>query len=400
MGTRRREVTAEELAAPLLAYGDAVERIADAFDPLESRPVPLDEAAGLVLAEDVVAADDVPAFDNSAMDGFAVRSADLVDAPVGELVVGDLVGPGMATTVMTGQPIPDGADAVVPWEQVERLESGRIRVLEPVPAGRSIRPRAGDVAAGSTVLRAGARVGPAEVGLLAAVGCDPVAVHPRPRVGLLSGGDELVDVADPVGPGRVRDVNTPLLGAVVRGEGAAVVGVERVPDDLDAVVAGLRRLAGASDLVVTSGGASVGEHDFLRVALEQAGELAFWRIAMRPGKPVALGRIDGTPVIVLPGNPGSVLACAHVVVARALRRLAGREAAPPTVPAVLADAIEGDPQRTVVHPVRLRDGVAVPAAARSSQVLSNAIGHDGWVIVPPGGVEGDLPVQVELTPWR
>ena len=238
------------------------------------------------------------------------------------------------------------------------------------------------------------------MGLLAAVGCDPVVVHPRPRVGLLSGGDELVDVAEAVGPGLVRDVNTPMLAAVVRGEGATVAGVERVPDELDAVVAGLRRLAGASDLVVTSGGASVGEHDFLRVALEQAGELAFWRIAMRPGKPVALGRIDGTPVIVLPGNPGSVLACAHVVVARALRRLAGRDAAPPTAPAVLADAIEGDPQRTVVHPVRLRGGMAVPAAARSSQVLSNAIGHDGWVIVPPGGVAADRPVQVELTQWR
>jgi molybdopterin molybdotransferase len=204
-----------------------------------------------------------------------------------------------------------------------------------------------------------------------------------------------VGVDEPIGRGRVRDANGPLLAAIVSSLGGEVTGVERVPDDPDAVAAALGRLAAASDLVVTSGGASVGEEDWLRVVLERDGELDFWRIAMRPGKPVALGRVAGTPVVVLPGNPGSVVACSHVVLGRALRRMAGADPEPITSPARLGVAIAGDPDRTVVHPVRLSDGVAHPAEVRSSQVLSTALGLDGWIVVPPGGAEAGTTVQVE-----
>lgn len=376
----RRTVTVDELDEPLLSYDDAVGRIVAAFEPLPAVEVSLEQSLGLVLAADVVSSDDIPSFDNSAMDGYAVRSADLADGSA-ELAVRDEVAAGAAVKVMTGQPIPDGADAIVPWERAEPIDADRIRAQGPVPAGRFVRSRGEDVRVGDTVLRAGDVLGPVEVGLAAAVGHSSLMVHPRPRVGVLSSGDELVDVAEPVGRGRVRDANGPLLAATVVALGAEVSGVERAPDDPELIAAALRRLAERSDLVVTSGGASVGEKDWLRVVLEREGELSFWRIAMRPGKPVALGSIAGTPVVVLPGNPGSVVACSHVVLARAVRRLAG--------------AIDGDPERTVVHPVRVVHGEAVPAPVRSSQVLSNAIGLHGWVIVPPGGLADGAAVMVE-----
>lgn len=389
----RRTVTDDELATPLLGYADAVGRIARAFEPLPPVATPLLDASGLVLATDVVATDDIPSFDNSAMDGYAVRSADVADG--GELSLGERPGPGTAVKVMTGQPIPPGADAIVPWERTTTLDGGRLRIEGPVMAGRFVRPRGEDVREGDTVLRAGERIGPVEVGLAAALGRSELLVRPAPRVGVLSSGDELVAVDDPVGPGRVRDANGPLLAATVRRLGGRVSEVLRVPDDPDRITAALERLAACSDLVVTSGGASVGEKDWLRVVLERAGELTFWRIAMRPGKPVALGRIADTPVVVLPGNPGSVVACSHVVLGRALRVLAGASPEPAAIPAELAVGLEGDPDRTVVHPVRLVDGRAVPAAVRSSQVLSTALGLDGWIVVPPGGVAAGDVVQVE-----
>jgi molybdopterin molybdotransferase len=390
----RRTVTVDELDEPLLSYDDAVGRIVAAFEPLPAVDVPLEQSLGLVLAADVVSSDDIPSFDNSAMDGYAVRSADLADGPA-ELAVRDEVAAGAAVKVMTGQPIPDGADAIVPWERAEPVAADRIRAQGPVPAGRFVRSRGEDVRVGDTVLRAGDVLGPVEVGLAAAVGHSSLVVHPRPRVGVLSSGDELVDVAEPVGRGRVRDANGPLLAATAVALGAEVSGVERAPDDPELIAAALRRLAERSDLVVTSGGASVGEKDWLRVVLEREGELSFWRIAMRPGKPVALGSLAGTPVVVLPGNPGSVVACSHVVLARAVRRLAGRPADPPVRAARLAGSIDGDPERTVVHPVRVVHGEAVPAPVRSSQVLSNAVGLHGWVIVPPGGLADGAAVMVE-----
>ncbi len=390
----RRQVTEAELDAPLLAYDVAVERIGAAFAPLAPVQVPLDAALGLVLAADVVAADDIPSFDNSAMDGFAVRSLDVQgDA---ELTVGADVGPGVAAKVMTGQPIPEGADAVVPWERTRVLDDGRLLVEGPVEPGRFVRPRAEDVRAGDTVVRSGTVLGPVEIGMAAAVGCPVLWAHPRPRVGVLSTGDELVGVDEPVGRGRVRDANGPLLAATVAALGGVVSGTERVPDDPERITSALTRLAATSDLVVSSGGASVGEKDWLRVVLERAGELSFWRIAMRPGKPVALGHIQGTAVVVLPGNPGSVVACSHVVLGRALRTMAGRTAAPARVTAELAEAVVGDPERTVVHPVRIVDGRAVPAAVRSSQVLSTSLGLDGWIVVAPGGAPAGVQVQVEV----
>ncbi len=395
--TVRRTVTREELDEPLLSYDDAIERIVGAFAPLAPVSTPLGDVLGLVLAEDLVSADDIPSFDNSAMDGYAVRSADLADGAA-ELQVGETSVRGIAVKVMTGHPIPDGADAIVAWEQSTTLADDRIRAEGPVASGRFVRARGEDVTAGSTVLRRGTVLGPIEVGVAASIGAVELSAHPRPRVAVLSTGDELVGVDEAVGRGRVRDANGPLLRATATSLGATVTGVDRAGDDPDAIAAALHELGRDADLIVTSGGASVGERDWLRTVLEREGELSFWRVAMRPGKPVALGNVAGVAVIVLPGNPGSVVACSHVVLARAIRRLAGRDPEPQLARGVLSSPLAGDAHRTVVHPVRLDGDVVHPAPARTSQVLSNAAGTDGWVIVAPGGLADGSRVDVELAP--
>lgn len=391
---RSRRVDDAELTAPLLPYREAIDRFVASVEPLPPVVVDADLALGCVLAADVVAVDDVPVADNSAMDGYAV---DATSARRGDvLTVADVPGPGAAALVMTGNAIPEGADAVVPWEATTRVDGG-VRLDDDVDSGRFVRPRGEDLLAGDVAVAAGTLVGPVARGLLAMAGHDRVEVVPRPRVGVVATGDELVDVTEPVGPGRVRDSNGPMIEALARAAGAEVAGRRRVADDPDRILDALRSAADGADLVVTSGGASVGQRDWLRAVLTEHGSLELWKVAMRPGKPVALGRLDGTPVLVLPGNPGSVLACSHVFMARLVRRLAGRDPEPPTVTASLSLAMSGDDHRTVVHPVTLRGDVAEPVPVRSSQVLSTALAADGWVVVPPGGLGPDHEVHVELT---
>ncbi len=400
MSTRssmRREVSTEELEAPLLSYGDAVAWIAQHFIPLPARAMPLAACLGTVLMEDVVAVDDIPNFDNSGMDGYAVRSSDCA-GPATLLEVGEVIAPGSAVKVMTGQPIPDGADAVVPWEATISRDDGRIEVTAPIDAGQFVRLRGSDIAEGTPVLGAGTTVGPVEIGIAAALGRTELLVVAKPRVGVLSTGDELVGVTEELGRGRVRDSNGPMLVAAATQLGAEVTGVAVAPDDPAAISAALHRLAEDADLVVSSGGASVGERDWLRSILASEGELALWRVAMRPGKPVAIGRIAGAVVVVLPGNPGAVAACSHVVLGRALRAMAGGLIEPSTVTGVLEEDLDGDAERTVIHPVRIDGGAVRPAASKSSQSLSNAVGMDGWLIVPPGGLKAGVVVEVEALP--
>ena len=393
----RRTVSSEELAAPLLAYGEAVEWVRNHFTSLPARQTALADCLGLVLAEDLVADDDIPNFDNSAMDGYAVRSSDGGEG-MGSFVVGDQIAEGVAVKVMTGQPIPEGADAVVPWEDAVVGGDSRVSVAMPISPGQFVRRRGSDVPEGTRVLTSGATIGPIEIGMAAALGCSELFVVPRPKVGILSTGDELVAVGDVLGRGRVRDSNGPMLVATAIRLGAEVTGTAVAADDPTAISEALQRLAQKADVVVSSGGASVGERDWLRSILEQEGELALWRVAMRPGKPVAIGRIAGASVIVLPGNPGAVAACSHVVLGRAIRSLAGASADPVAVTGVLAEPIEGDAVRTVIHPVTMVGTAVHPAQGKSSQSLSNAIGIDGWVIVPPGGLTAGVTVDVEAMP--
>jgi molybdopterin molybdotransferase len=342
------------------------------------------------------------------MDGYAVRSADTERAsrerPVVLRLVDDLpagaspsatVVSGTAAKIMTGGPVPQGADAVVPWEDTES-RGDEVAVLREFPPKKNVRPRGEDVASGDRVLAPGTVLRSVHLGVLASIGRTHVRAHARPRVGLLSTGDELVKPGRPLGPGQVYDTNRTLLGALCQSAGARIVAAGFVPDDPGSVASWLGEQATRADLLVTSGGASVGEHDWLRDVLSREGELSMWRVAMKPGKPIAYARLAGTRVLALPGNPGSVFACAHAFVAPVLRRLAGRDPSPAALRARLAEDVKGSPSRTLLCRVRLEGDRAVPLPAQSSVVLSNLIPTQGFAIVPPGGLPAGTDVRVEM----
>jgi molybdopterin molybdotransferase len=401
-------VTASELAQPLVPYEEAVARVLEQIAALPPSLVPLRDARGLTLAEAIVSDHDVPGFDNSAMDGYAIVAADTANAtaaaPVVLRLVDDLpagtapaqrIVPGTAAKIMTGAPIPPGADAVVPWEDTAARDEG-VAVLTVVPRGKHVRPRGEDVRAGREVIRAGTTLHPVHLGVIASTGRSRVQAVPRPRVAVLSTGDELVAPGGELQPGRVFDANATLVAAMCENVGATVTLTGLVGDDPGAVAEWLDGAAGMADLIVTSGGASVGEHDWLRDVLERHGELSLWRVAIKPGKPVAFGRVEGRPVIALPGNPGSAFVGVHVFVAAAIRKLAGRDPAPRAARALLSQDVKGSPSRTLFLRVRLAGNKALPLPAQSSVVLSNIISTEGFAIVPPGGLPAGAEVRVEL----
>ncbi|MEO7069166.1 MAG: gephyrin-like molybdotransferase Glp [Nostocoides sp.] len=304
--------------------------------PPPVRLVPVGESLGLVLAADVVAVVDLPGFDNSAMDGYAVRAADLVGAsaaspvslPVdGDIAAGDTtrhtLAPGRTMRIMTGAPMPDGADAVVP---VEASDGGTetVELAQAPEVGRHLRSRGEDVRAGSVVLRAGQRIGPGQLALAAAANVAEVSVHPRPRVAIFSTGDELRAVGSELSFGQIVDSNGAMLGALVRAADAELVGLGHLDDNAEAVGVLLGPLPGSPDLVLTTGGVSMGAYDTVKEVLSGGG-VEFVKVAMRPGMPQGSGRVgpDRTPIITLPGNPVSSLVSFHVFVLPALRRLAG-----------------------------------------------------------------------------
>jgi molybdopterin molybdotransferase len=401
----KRAVTEEELQRPLVPYAQALDQILSAFAPLPPEMVPLERALGLVVAEPVIASIDVPGFANSAMDGYAIRAADTGgDEPALLKVVDDLpagsdphvtIESGTAATIMTGAPLPPGADAVVPWEDTER-RGGDVAVFVRVAPGKHVRPAGEDVRAGDEVVAAWTELRPIHLGVIASIGLTEVRAQRRPRVAILSTGDELTPTGDELRPGRVHDSNRTLLAAMCETAGAELDSSALIGDDPDVITTWLHQVTRHADLIVTTGGASVGEHDWIRAILEAEGDLALWRIAIKPGKPVAFGRIDGTPVLGLPGNPGSAFVGMHVFVARAIRAMAGRPVDPPSVRARLGAAVKGSPSRTMFCRVRLDDEIAVPLPAQSSVVLSNLIPAQGFAIVPPGGLPEGADVLVEL----
>ncbi|MDP8976023.1 MAG: molybdopterin molybdotransferase MoeA [Actinomycetota bacterium] len=410
-GLAARTVSAEELATPLLPYEQARAFVIQAFEAVAPVEVPLLDSLGRRSAERVVAEVDVPGFANSAMDGYAIRSADTAGASPNEpallRLVDDLpagrapsvpLRPGAAAKVMTGAPVPPGADAVVPWEDIAPGPGeDAVAVLTEVPPAAHVRPRGEDMAAGQVVMEVGEVLGPVHLGVLASLGRTHVRAR-VPRVAVLSTGSELVPPGQPLGEARIYNSNATLLSALSRAAGATVTATGMVDDDPRRVADWLNVAANQADLVVTSGGASVGEHDWLREVLCSEGELRLWRVAMKPGKPVAFGRIGGVPVLALPGNPGSALACAHAFVMPAIRALEGSDPEPAWLPAELADDVAGQPNRTLLCPVKLQAGGGVDRAfplAVLSGALSHLLGFDGFAIVPPGGLPAGAPVRVE-----
>ena len=316
----------------MLSPREALATMLDAVGPLPPRNVDLAEALGRVLAEDIVSTEAIPPFLNSAMDGYAVRGADIATVPAALRVTGEraaggtgseVVAAGTALRIMTGAPMPDGADTVVPVE-LTRRQGEVVEILKAVRTGLNIRQAGEDVREGETVLARGTLLRPAELGLLAALGRPRVAVVPAPVVAVVTTGDELVDVGAALGPGQIRDANLHSLCAQVRACGAIPLPVPRVRDDAAVLEAALRDALDRSDAVITNGGISMGEYDHIKPVLERLGaRQLFWQVAQKPGKPLAFSIQEGKPLFGVPGNPVSALICFEEYVRPALRRMMG-----------------------------------------------------------------------------
>jgi len=324
----------------VISVEEALSRLLAPLERLPIEQISIVDGLGRVLAEDLAARRTQPPFAVSAMDGYAVRAGDLASVPVELRIVAEVpagagfgghVGPGEAARIFTGAPMPAGTDTIVIQEDTQR-EGDRVQVLEGAARGRYVRREGLDFSEGDVLLRAGQRLTARDIGLAAAMNRPWLFVHRRPRVGILSTGDEIVMPGDPFGPHQIVSSNSLSLSAFVAACGGIPVSVGNAPDD----PAALRQVAAATrgvDLLVTTGGASVGEHDLVRDVLGADGlELDFWQIAMRPGKPLMVGRYRGTPMVGLPGNPVSTLVCALLFLRPALERLSGaasvEEAAP------------------------------------------------------------------------
>ncbi len=382
--------------------------------PLPPEEVALGEALGRHLAAPALASAPLQGFDNSAMDGFAVRAADTagagVDTPAALALAGEsraghpaaaAVEPGIAIAISTGAMLPAGADAVVRLERARR-EGERVLVEEPVVAGADVRRAGEDVAAGATVLEPGARLGPAELGMLAATGRDLVLCHRRPRVALVTSGDELVAPGSPLPPGGVHDSNSFSLPALARLAGAEPISVAWAPDDPERTAAALEG-ALTADVAIACGGVSVGAHDHVKGALERLGvERRFWRVALRPGGPTWFGGRGETLVFGLPGNPVSAMVTFVLFVRPALVALAGGAPERRRTQATLASAVAKRPGRAQALRCRLElsagGWLAHPAPHQGSHVLSSMLGADCLAILPAaaGDVEAGATVEIEL----
>jgi molybdopterin molybdotransferase len=401
------------MSAPI-ELEEARRQALDRAAALAAEEVPLRAALGRHLAEDVVADAPVQGFDNSAMDGYAVRAADTAaasdSAPARLAVTGEsraghpaaaTLAAGEAIAISTGAVLPAGADAVVRVED-SRREGDRVLVEATATPGLNVRRAGEDVAAGETVISRSTRLGPAELGVLAALGRDRVRCHRRPRVSVLTSGDELVAPGKPLGPGQVHDSNSLSVPALAAAAGAELASVAWTPDDPGATEDALAAALDA-DVAIVCGGVSVGEHDHVKAALERLGvEEVFWRVALKPGGPTWFGVRGETLVFGLPGNPVSAMVTFLLLARPALIALGGGEPESRRVRATLATAYEKKPGR--LHAVRCRldpgeDGwLAHPAAHQGSHVLTSMLGADGLALIP--AASGDLPagaaVEVEL----
>ena len=387
---------------PLMSLDDALERLlsaARAAQLAQTDTVSTFEALGRVLAEDVVSPLDVPPADNTSMDGYALRAADVPAAgtllPVSQRIPAGTVGqplqPGTAARIFTGAQVPPGADAVVMQEQTAALDDGRVRI-DTVPAsGQWIRRRGEDIATGAVVLRRGERLTAQGMGLAASVGRARLNVWRRPRVAVFSTGDELLMPGEALRPGAIYNSNRFTLRGLLQGAGAEVTDLGIVPDNREATRAALRQAAAGNDLIVTSGGVSVGEEDHLRPAMLAEGRLDLWQIAMKPGKPLAFGAVrraeGGEALFVgLPGNPVSSWVTCLLAVLPLLRALQGMPVAAPRAIRVRADfdLPRPDKRREFLRARFNADGGLDLFPNQSSGVLTSAAWADGLVDNPSG----------------
>ena len=376
---------------------------------LPAESVSLAEALDRVVACDIVSPIDLPPFDNSAMDGYAVHHEDSSGAnpaqPVTlsasmDILAGDApsatLAPGSAARIMTGAPIPAGATAVIPVEDTD--DDWQKGDVSPLPAqvrlhkrlglGENIRRSGENITAGSIIVPAGALIRPAEIGMLAGIGCAKVSVIRRPKVVILSSGDELVEVHQPLEPGKIRDTNSYTLAALVRAAGGIPIRLPIAKDNLASIRMLYRRALDIDpDMIISTAGVSVGAADLVKVVMDELGDIDFWRINMRPGKPLAYGTLQGVPFFGLPGNPVSTMVTFEVLVRPALAKIAGRQIQQRIVKAIIADDLTADGRRSYNRVTLTREPdriIARSTGIQSSGALMSMVLADGLAIIPEG----------------
>jgi molybdopterin molybdotransferase len=402
------------MTEPMLTVEQALERVLSAFHALEPEQVPILEALGRVLAKDVYAGEDIPPLANSSMDGYAVLAADTVGASpnrparlriVGQIAAGYVpetaVASGTTMRIMTGAPIPSGADAVIKVEDTD-TDGKYVNIYTEVAPGNYIRSAGEDVRQGELVLSKSTLIRPQEIGMLATLGHRKVLVHRRPRVAILATGDEVVEIDQPLTPGKIRNANSYSNAAQVLEHGGEPLPLGIARDDVDDLTAKIRAgLEQGVDLFLTSGGVSVGDFDLVKDVLAAEGEIAFWRVRMKPGKPLAFGHIGGVPVLGLPGNPVSVMVSFEVFVRPAIWKMLGRtDLARPTLQATLMDEITHKDERR--HYVRVRvekhNGAyrAHLTGGQGSGILSSMVKANALAVIPEAWDHAPAGAQVEV----
>ncbi|OAN50511.1 molybdopterin molybdenumtransferase MoeA [Paramagnetospirillum marisnigri] len=380
----------------MISVAEALATILAGARPVAAEMIGLAQGGGRVLAEDLAARVSHPPVPVSAMDGYALRAADLAGLPAALAVIGQsaagapfagVVGPGQAARIFTGAALPAGADAVVMQEDTER-QGDSVLIKVAVPPGKFVRPTGLDFKTGDVLLPAGTVLDGRAIGLAAAMNIPWLSVKRRPRIAVLSTGDEIAMPGDPLGPAQILGSNGPGLAAFIQGEGAEAIHLGVARDSRESLDAMIGAAAGC-DLLVTTGGASVGDYDLVKDALSQAGlSLGFYTVAMRPGKPLMFGDLKGVPVLGLPGNPVSVMVCAVLLVRPMIRAMLGLESKTETLAARLgrdlpANDVRQDYMRAALN--RQDDGslVATPFTVQDSAVLSGMVRADCLVVRPP-----------------
>jgi len=408
----------------MISVDEARGRILEHFQPLEPEKVPILEALDRVLAEDIYSDIDIPPFTNSAMDGYALCSGDTVGAsrksPVTLEVVADLaaghtihlkVGPGTAIRIMTGAPIPPGADAVVRFEETSEGLRGTpaptVEVYKEIPSGANIRPAGEDIQRGELVLPKGTLLRPQEIGVLASLGRAEVEVIRRPRVAILATGDELVGIEEELGPGKIRNSNEYSNTALVMRYGGIPVRLGIAKDRIEDIKAKIREgLEAQVDLFLTSAGVSVGQYDVVKEVLASEGEIEFWQVSMKPGKPLAFGHIQGVPLIGLPGNPVSAMVSFEQFARPAILTMLGKEALEkPEVEVIVDEDVTNSGRRGFMRAIvtRQEDGyhARVVTGPRGSGVLTSMVRANALLIVPEGTtlVKAGERLRAQMLDW-